>query len=147
SHYDVRRLKQYRQNEELEVFGHHFRRALRYLSAEVATVYVTVGELLLDVALLRSIDAHVDDPMSSAVMERINRGESRPIAVDFRMTEVYASPEYLAWLGRQPLPPLREIAAATWAFSQMMRHARPFLRATFLDPMEAVDPTGRRIAA
>ena len=145
AHYDVNRLKQYRQNEELHVFGFHFVRALRYLSAEVATVYVTVGELLLDVALLRSIDAFVDDPMSSEVMTRINRDESRHIAMDFYMTEYYASPAHLEWLRAQPLPTPREFAAAWWAFSQMMRHARPFLRATFLDPMEAVDPAGARI--
>jgi hypothetical protein len=146
AHYDVHRMRQYRQNEELQLFGHHFTRALRYLSAEVATVYVTVGELLLDVALLRSIDAFVDDPMSSEVMERINRDESRHIAMDFYMTEYYASPAHLDWLKRQPLPSPREFVAAWWAFSQMMRHARPFLRAIFLDPMDAVDPAGRRIA-
>jgi hypothetical protein len=146
THYDVHRLKQYRQNEELIVFGHAFVMALRHLSAEVTTVYVTVGELLLDVALLRSIDAFVDDPMSSEVMERINRDESRHIAMDFHMTEYYASPDHQAWLERQPRPTLGELASAFWAFSQMMRHARPFLRAIFLDPMDAVDPTGRRIA-
>jgi hypothetical protein len=146
AHYDVHRLKQYRQNEELIVFGHAFGMALRHLSAEIATVYVTVGELLLDVALLRSIDAYVDDPMSSQVMERINRDESRHIAMDFYMTEYYASPDYQAWLRRQPRPSVGELASACWAFSRMMRHARPFLRAIFLDPMDAVDPAGRRIA-
>lgn len=146
AHYDVHRLKQYRQNPVLLEFGHHFVRTLRYLSAEVATVYVTVGELLLDVALLRSIDAFVDDPMSSEVMARINRDESRHIAMDFYMTEYYASPEYLAWLERQPKPSARQLTEAFWAFSQLSLHARPFLRAIFLDPMEAVDPAGERIA-
>jgi hypothetical protein len=146
AHYDVRQLQVYRQNEDLRVFGFHFLEALRHVPAEVATSYITVGELLLDVALLRSIDAYVDDDMSREAMERINRDESRHIAIDFYMTEYYASDAYQKWLWSQPWRPLSEHAAALWALANMFRHARPFFRNVFLAPMERVDPTGRRIA-
>jgi hypothetical protein len=145
AHYDVNRLQTYRMDERLRVFGFHFVEALRHVSAEVATVYVTVGELLLDVALLRSIDAYVDDPMSSEVMERINRDESRHIAIDFHMTEFYASDEYLAWLRAQPWRRPSQHAAAALALARMFRHARPFFRAVFMAPMQRTDPTGKRM--
>ena len=47
------------------------------------------GELILDVALLRSLDDYVADDMSHRAMHLINRDESRHIAIDFHMTEVY----------------------------------------------------------
>ncbi len=146
AHYDVHHLKQYRMNELFHSFGHYFVESLRHVPAELANVYVTVGELLLDVALLRSIDAYVDDATSSQVMERINRDESRHIAVDFYMTEYYASDAYQEWLARQPRKSLSEIVEAWWVFGHVARHARPFLRAIFLEPMERVDPSGERIA-
>src|SRR5690554_3709372 len=144
-HYNVNKYRVYRQSESLYHFAYHFINALRHLSAEVATVYVTVGELLLDVALLRSIDGFVDDPMSSEVMTRINRDESRHIAMDFYMTEYYASDAYQEELARQPKKSLRDELAAWYAFGQTMRHARPFLKAIFLDPMSEIDPEGERI--
>jgi hypothetical protein len=146
AHYDVRRLQVYRLNDHLRVFGHHFVEAIRHVSAELATAYVTAGELVLDVALLRSIDGYVDDDMSREAMERINRDESRHIAIDFYMTEYYASPAYQTWLARQPWRPLRSHVAALWSLAQVFRHARPFFRAVFLEPMERVDPGGRRLA-
>ena len=60
---------------------------MRHLSPEVANVYITTGELILDVALLRSLDDYVADETTHAAMERINRDESRHIAVDFHMFE------------------------------------------------------------
>lgn len=144
-HYNVHEYRIYRQSETLHHFAYHFINALRHLSAEVATVYVTVGELLLDIALLRSIDGFVDDPMSSEVMTRINRDESRHIAMDFYMTEYYATAEYQEELAREPKRPLLDELAAWYAFMQTMRHARPFLKAIFLDPMSTIDPQGERI--
>jgi hypothetical protein len=146
AHYDVRQLQVYRQNEELRVFGFHFVEMLRHVPAEVATTYITVGELLLDVALLRSIDAYVDDPMSADAMERINRDESRHIAIDFYMTEYYASDAYQVWLRRQPWRTLSQHAASLWSFGHMLRHARPFFRHVFMAPMQRTDPTGKRLA-
>ena len=61
-----------------------------------ANAYITAGELILDVALLRSLDDYVADEMSHRAMYLINRDESRHIAIDYRMVEYYASPEYAA---------------------------------------------------
>jgi hypothetical protein len=146
AYYDVRQLEVYRQNEHLRVFGFHFVEMLRHVPAEVATTYITVGELLLDVALLRSLDAYVDDAMSSDAMTLINRDESRHIAIDFYMTEYYASDAYQAWLRRQPWRSLSQRGAALWSFRNMLRHARPFFRDVFFDPMARTDPAGRRLA-
>jgi len=146
AHYDVRQLEVYRQNDQLRVFAFHFVEMLRHVPAEVATTYITVGELLLDVALLRSIDAYVDDDMSRDAMERINRDESRHIAIDFYMTEYYASDAYQAWLKKQPWRSLSQHAAAIWSFGHILRHARPFFRDVFLSPMERTDPSGKRLA-
>jgi hypothetical protein len=146
AYYDRRQLQVYRQNENQRVFGFSFMEMLRHAPAEVATTYITVGELLLDIALLRSLDAYVDDDMSRAAMERINRDESRHIAIDFYMTEYYASDAYQAWLRRQPWRSLSQHATALWSFSVMLRHARPFFREVFLTPMQRTDPSGRRLA-
>ena len=53
-------------------------------SPELANAYITAGELILDVALLRSVDDYVadcDEPRGR--WQLVNRDESRHIAVDF----------------------------------------------------------------
>src|SRR5262245_40581490 len=80
-HYDVHRYKEYEANPHLLRFAPRFVEAIRHLSAEIANVYITTGELLLDIALLRSLDDYVDDAMCKQAMELINRDESRHIAV------------------------------------------------------------------
>jgi hypothetical protein len=119
--------------------------AIRYLSAEIANVYITTGELILDIALLRSIDDFVDDEMSRQAMDRINRDESRHVAVDFHMVEYYASEAWIQAEASRPARPLRERLKAYWAFGRVLGTARPFFREVFFAPMEVVDPTGRRI--
>ena len=52
-HYDVRRLRTYRTSPSLERFFPHFVDAIRHLSDDVANAYITSGELILDVALIR----------------------------------------------------------------------------------------------
>ncbi|MGH7296237.1 MAG: hypothetical protein ACRELB_14950, partial [Polyangiaceae bacterium] len=54
--YDVHHYRVYRQNEHLARFTPAFVDAVRYLSDDVANAYITVGELILDIALLRSIN-------------------------------------------------------------------------------------------
>ena len=78
-------------------------------------------------------------------MKLINRDESRHIAVDFHMSEYYASPEYTAWLATQPSKPIREQVRAARALVGFMRAAQPFFRDVFFAPMELVDPDGRRL--
>ena len=131
----------------LVAFRPHFLRVVELLPPELANGYITAGELLLDVALLRSLDDYVDDEMSHRAMHLVNRDESRHIAIDFHMTEVYASPEYLASPEakadlRRPLA-VRVRAAA--ALVRMLWHAKPFLEQVFLAPMDHTDPSGRRL--
>jgi hypothetical protein len=141
--YDVHRYRTYRTNPALVRFTPHFVNAVRYLSPEIANAYITGGELVLDVALLRSINDYVGDEMSAKAMELINRDESRHIAIDFHMVEHYASAEYRA--RRRPRRGFKTRIRGGLAFAGLLYHAAPFFKSVFFDPMSRVDPTGRRI--
>lgn len=84
-------------------------------------------------------------------MHLINRDESRHIAIDFRMTELYCSDEYLAQIRerrrqrRRWRMTLGETARATRKVATMMWYAKPFLQQVFLAPMDRTDPSGRRV--
>jgi hypothetical protein len=143
--FDVHRYRAYAPNPALVRFTPNFTDAVRYLSAEVANVYITTGELILDVALLRSLDDAVADPVCAAAMQLINRDESRHIAVDFHMMEYYGSPAYQADLAREPPQPLAERLRAWRALGNVFRHAAPFFRDVFFRTMDRVDPSGRRL--
>ncbi len=144
AHYDVHHYQTYRTNPALERFAPHFVNGIQYLPAEIANIYITGGELLLDVALLRSIDDYVDDEMSRQAMHRINRDESRHIAVDYHMVEYYASPAYQAEL-RAQRPSARAIARGMWSLLHILYYAKPFFTGVFFDPMARVDPGGSRL--
>jgi rubrerythrin len=144
-HYDVHQYRDYRVNEHLERFAPHFIDAVHYLSAEIANAYITTGELLLDIALLRSLDDYVSDDMSHQAMERINRDESRHIAVDYHMVEYYSSPQYLLDRAAEPTRPWPEKLRGWWAFCNMLYFASPFLRDVFFAPLDMCDPSGRRL--
>lgn len=139
-HYDVRHLRAYRPNRHLLRFAPHFVNAIEYLSPEIANAYITTGEILLDVALLRSLDDYVADAMSHQAMRLINRDESRHIAVDFHMVELYASDTTVP-----PPRPLPDQVRAWWAFGRVLWHAKPFFRKVFFEPMDRTDPSGRRL--
>jgi acyl carrier protein phosphodiesterase len=145
-HYDVRHLRIYRPSRSLDRFVPHFVAAIRRLSDDVANAYITVGELILDIALLRSIDDYVSDPMSAQAMRLINRDESRHIAIDYYMVEHYASPEYAA-SAREKVArkSVRETAEAWRTFATMLFYAQPFIRDVFIEPMDFVDPSGVRM--
>jgi len=142
-HYDVRRLRTYRPSPSLERFFPHFVDAIRHLADDVANAYITSGELILDIALLRSIDDFVADPLSAQAMELINRDESRHIAIDYYMVGVYTSAEYQS--SRQPKKSLAELAVAARTFAAMTVWGRPFFRDVFFGPMDRIDPTGERL--
>jgi hypothetical protein len=144
-YYDVHRFRAYEMSPSLVTFRKHFVYAVRFLSAEIANVYITAGELVLDVALLRSINDYVHDAMSQRAMDLINRDESRHIAIDYYMVEYYASPRYQAWLQKQPPQPLGERTKAMWAFANVLWAAKPFFRDVFFQPMTMVDPSGKRL--
>jgi rubrerythrin len=144
-HYDVHHYREYKESAALTRFRPHFLELVRNTSPEIANAYITSGELILDVALLRSLDDYVADEMSHRAMYLINRDESRHIAVDFHMTEHYCSDEYLELIRARPRPSLREIARMTRVVATMMWHVKPFLQDVFLKPMDVTDPSGRRV--
>jgi hypothetical protein len=143
-HYDVHHYEVYRTSLSLERAFPAFVDAIQYLADDVANTYITAGELILDVALLRSVDDFVHDPMSAQAMALINRDESRHIAIDYYMVEHYASDEYKAQR-RKVSRSLREEARALTAFARLLTRARPFFRDVFFVPMERVDPSGTRL--
>ena len=144
-HYDVHRYRTYVESPGLARFRPPFLEVVRQTSPEIANAYVTAGELVLDVALLRSLDDYVADEMSHRAMHLINRDESRHVAVDFHMTEHYCSDEHLAAIAARPRPRLRELARGFAALGTMMWHAKPFLQQVILAPMDRTDPGGRRV--
>jgi len=144
-HYNVHRYRDYVESPTLTSFRPHFLALVRNTSPEIANAYVTSGELILDVALLRSLDDYVADDMSRQAMHLINRDESRHIAVDFHMTEHYCSDEYFAEIAKRPRPSKRELARMLRVVVTMMWHAKPFLQEVFLKPMDRTDPSGRRV--
>ena len=144
-HYDVHHYRIYTESPSLTAFKPHFMRVVRNATVELANAYITAGELMLDVALLRSLDDYVADEMSHAAMHLINRDESRHIAIDFHMTETYSSDEHIAYMRDRPWPPPRELASNVRAVATMMWHAKPFLQEVFLAPMDRTDPSGTRI--
>jgi hypothetical protein len=143
--YDVHRHRTYATSDSLARFFPFFLAAIRELSDDIANAYITGGELMLDIALLRSIDDYVDDDMSRQVMHLINRDESRHIAIDYHMVEYYASPEYVARTARQTKPSMKQRARAAWTFANVVWHAKPFFHDVFFVPMERVDPTKKRL--
>lgn len=145
-HYDVHHHRDYVESPSLTRFRPHFLALVEQASPEIANAYITSGELILDVALLRSLDDYVADDMSRRAMHLVNRDESRHIALDFHMTEHYASDEHLAEIRRRPRPSLRELARGGRALVTMMWYAKPFLNEVFLAPMDRTDPSGRRLA-
>jgi rubrerythrin len=143
--YDVHHYEEYRSAQALERFKPAFFDAVKFLSDEVANAYITGGELILDVALLRSIDDYVSDPMSQEAMSLINRDESRHIAVDYHMMEFYASDEYTRTLAARPRLSLATRLRATWSFANVLYYATPFFQRVFFEPMDRVDPSGKRL--
>ncbi len=144
-YYDVHHYKTYRQSPTLTAFTPHFIDAVRHLSDDVANAYITMGELILDIALLRSINDYVHDEMSAAAMELINRDESRHIAIDYHMSEYYSSDAYSDKMAEhQASVTLSEQIKAGWTFVNMLYHAQPFIQDVFFRPMRLVDPEGKR---
>ncbi|MCC6554245.1 MAG: hypothetical protein IT372_14690 [Polyangiaceae bacterium] len=80
--YDVHHYRHYQESESLRAFAPPFVAAIHHLADDVANAYITCGELILDIALLRAIDDYVKDEMSDEAMRLINRDESRHIAID-----------------------------------------------------------------
>jgi hypothetical protein len=145
AHYDVHRYQSYALNPHLVRFRGAFVEAVHHLPPDIANAYITSGELLLDVALLRSLDDFVDDEMSHQAMKLVNRDESRHIAIDYYMVEYYCSSAYDDWLAGRPPESLDDRAKAFLALATFLYHAGPFFKAVFFAPMDLTDPSGRRL--
>lgn len=145
AHYDIHQYRAYHLHPDLVTFRPVFIDAIRHLSAEFANLYITTGEVLLDIALLRGLSDYVDDEMCRRAMHLINRDESRHIAIDFYMMGMYASPEQLARAKRGPRRTLSEHLNALIAFAKVLYHASPFIRSIFVEPLSIVDPSHRRM--
>jgi hypothetical protein len=143
--YDVHHYRDYRRSEALTKFAPHFLEGIRHLSDDIANAYVTAGELMLDIALLRSIDDYVADGMSAQAMRLINRDESRHIAIDYHMVEYYASPAYAEKERQRAAAPPADRLKALRTFASVIYYAKPFFREVFFLPMERVDPSGTRL--
>lgn len=145
--YDVHHYRDYQLHPDLVEFRPAFIEAISYVSAEFANLYITTGEVLLDVALLRGLAEYVNDDMCQRAMYLINRDESRHIAVDFYMAGYYASPAYQARLRMAPRLPLAHHARAFASFVRVLRLATPFIQHIFIEPLRMVDPTDRHMRA
>jgi len=143
--YDVHHLVEYRPSPSLTAFAPVFVDAVRYLSDDVANAYIVAGELILDIALLRSIDDFVDDEMSHEAMRLINRDESRHIAVDYYMSEYYGSEAFEERRKLQAPPSKLDQARGAATFVTMLYHGKPFIQDVFLSPMEHLDSKGKRL--
>lgn len=144
-HYDVHHFKSYQLCPALARFFPVFIDAIRELDDDVANAYITSGELLLDIALLRSVNDYVHDRTSDQVMTLVNRDESRHIAIDFHMAEYYCSPEYRAAREAKPPRSRQQQIKAAKTFALLIAAAKPFITDVFLRPMDVVDPSGKRL--
>lgn len=142
-YYNVHHYKHYVQSAALQKFAPHFIAAVREAPLEVANAFILGGELMLDIALLRSLNDYVDDDMMRRVMYLINRDESRHVAIDFHMVEYYASDEFRA--RRRKELTIADHLRASRVLMKMAYHSRPFFRAVFFEPMLRLDPGGKRI--
>jgi hypothetical protein len=144
-YYDRRHLRVYRPSHALDRFLDHFVTAVTGLDDDVANTYITAGELILDIALLRSINDYVADGASEDAMRLINRDESRHIAIDYHMVGYYSSPEWTARKAARPRKSVRAHARSAWTFASMLYYGQPFIRDVFFAPMERIDPSGVRL--
>ncbi|HSQ62101.1 MAG TPA: hypothetical protein VLM85_02765 [Polyangiaceae bacterium] len=144
-YYDRRRLRVYRPSPALTRFFDHFVTAVTGLEDDVANTYITAGELILDIALLRSINDYVDDAASAQAMRLINRDESRHIAIDYHMVGYYSSPAWTERKARRPRKSARDHTRAARTFVSMLYYGQPFFRDVFFQPMERIDPSGTRM--
>jgi len=132
-YFDVHHYRVYTPNLQMLRFIPYFVGAIESLHPAFATSFILGGELILDLALLRGLNAYVDDPLSRAVVERINQDESRHLAMDMHLTELLARSDGGAagganpWLGRD-----------WWG---VLVWGSPFFSEVFFRPMQVFDPS------
>jgi hypothetical protein len=130
-YFDVHHYRIYTPNIPMLRFIPAFVQLIDSVGPAYATNFILGGELILDIALLRGLNAYVDDPVSRAVVEKINQDESRHIAMDMHMTEYFA----VAGRGGDATPwlDLNWWGVLTWGPG--------FFAEVFFRPMQRLDPS------
>lgn len=133
-YFDVHHYQLYTPNVAMLRFMHAFVRMAESLHPAYATSLILGGELILDMALLRGLNGYVADPLSRAVVDRINQDESRHLAMDVFMTEYLARPDHgLAAGATNPW-----MQGAYWG---VLTWAPEFFTEVFFRPMQMLDPS------
>jgi len=138
-YFDVHQYRIYTPDANLVKFVRAMSKMINGISPEFASAMVTAGELVLDVALLRSVNDYIEDPLSRAVIEKINQDESRHIAMDFYLCEKYGQAD------TEP-PSMREFfeTMSNPTLISGMYWATVALSAMFGRIQAIMDPTGFR---
>jgi rubrerythrin len=131
-YFDVHHYRVYTPNVPMLRFIPYFVGMIDSMSPAFATSFILGGELILDIALLRSLNAWIDDPLARAVVERINQDESRHLAMDMHMTEVFARRHDGAGDGADA-----RLGADFWG---VLTWAPGFFAEVFFRPMQILDP-------
>ena len=131
-YFDVHHYQVYTPNVAMLRFIPYFVGMIDSMSPAFATSFILGGELILDIALLRSLNAWVDDPLARAVVERINQDESRHLAMDMHMTEVFARATADDGAAPDPWPGGDYWGVLTWGPG--------FFSEVFFRPMQILDP-------
>ena len=134
-YFDVHHYQVYTPNIPMLRFIPRFVGAIDRLSPAFATSFILGGELILDIALLRGLNAYLDDPVSRAVVEKINQDESRHLAIDMYMTEYFADRSRAEGeeSGRNPW-----LDPAWWG---VLTWGPAFFAEVFFRPMQVFDPS------
>jgi hypothetical protein len=138
-HFDVHHHRVYTPNVAMLRFIPYFVGMIDSVTPAFAMSFILAGELILDVALLRSLNAYVDDLLARAVVERINQDESRHLAMDVHMAEHFA---------RGPLAGWADAASNPWTgadFWGVLAWAPGFFADVFFRPMQLLDPSQDRM--
>lgn len=135
-YFDVHHFRVYTPNVPMLRFIPAFVSLIERVHPAYATSFILTGELILDVALLRSLNAYVDDPVSRAVVDRINQDESRHLAMDMHMTEYFAR----GALGRDMAGPWLD--PSWWG---VLTWGPGFFSEVFFRPMQRLDPSQARM--
>ena len=118
NYFNQNNYKIYTPDPALVQFVRTITTTIKDINPEFASAMVTLGELVLDVALLRAVNDYVEDPLSRAVIEKVNQDESRHIAMDFYLTEKYGAREQRRASARELLTLLGDrnlFGAMAWA--------------------------------
>lgn len=138
-YFNVHDYRIYTPDERLTMLVRYITRTIQEINPAFASAMVTLGELVLDVALLRAVNDYIEDPLSRAVIEKINQDESRHIAMDFYLMEEFGrqetAPPSAADLARL-LSNLNLFGSLTWAVL--------FFGNFFVRVVAVMDPEGSR---